>query len=133
MIRKIHHINFLVHDLAAGIAAYQSLLGVPPMYRDELPARGVRTARFLVGATWLVLVQPTRPDTAPARHLAVHGEGFFLMSLEVDSLDAAMASVGEEMVAGPERRGLDDWRVVDLRREATCGVQLQLVEDPASG
>ncbi len=133
MIHKIHHLNFLVHELEPAISIYEKLLGRPPVHRDELPARGVRTARFLIGGTWLVLVQPTNPDGAPARHLAEHGEGFFLMSLEVDSLDAAVASVGEELVAGPERRGLDDWRVVDLRREATCGAQLQLVEDPASG
>lgn len=133
MIRKIHHINLLVHDLEAAIAIYEKILGIPLTHRDELPARGVRTARFLIGATWVVLVQPTTPDSVPARHLAEHGEGFFLMSLEVDSLDAAVAAVGEGMVAAPERRGLENWQVVDLRREMTFGVQLQLVEDPPSG
>ncbi len=133
MIRNIHHINFLVQDLEAAIATYEKILGIPLAHRDELPARGVRTARFLIGTTWLVLVQPTTPDSAPARHLAEHGEGFFLMSLEVESLTTAVAAIGEGMVAGPERRGLDNWQVVDLRQDLTFGVQLQLVEDPPSG
>ncbi len=132
MIRKIHHINFLVRDLDAAIPVYERILGIPVTHRDELPDRGVRTVRFLVGGTWVVLVQPTRPDGIPARHLAEHGEGFFLMSLDVESLEKEVAVIGEGMLAGPERRGVDQWQVVDLRRDLTFGVQLQLVEDPSS-
>ncbi len=56
--KRIHHLNFLVRDLAAAITDYERLqLG--PFIVDPLPARGVRTARAQLGDSWLVLVQPT--------------------------------------------------------------------------
>ena len=76
MIKNIHHINFLVTELNRGIERFEKL-GLGPFHRDPLPNRGVETARAKVGATWLVLVQPTDPNGAPGRHLAEHGEGFF--------------------------------------------------------
>jgi len=125
MVRRIHHVNFIVRDLDAAVALYERVLGMPVTRRDELPERGARAARFRVGESWIVLVQPTRPDGVPARYLAEHGEGFFLLSLETTSLDDALDALGAQMADGPSRRGADNWRVQDLRRERTFGAQLQ--------
>ena len=79
-IKKIHHINFLVNDINEGIARYRDLLGIDGFILDELPGRGVITARVALGDQWLVLVQPADHDGIAGRHLAQHGEGFFLIS-----------------------------------------------------
>lgn len=129
MPRKIHHINFVVFSLDAAIPTYEALLGIPVTHREDLPARGVRTARFLVGETWIVLVEPVEPDSVAGRHLAEHGEGFFLMSLEVESLAQSVESLGSGMFDGSVRPGLDNWQVIDLRRDRTFGAQLQLVTE----
>ena len=113
---------------------YRQTLGVSDMVYGELSQRGVRTARFQVGATWIVLVQPTDPDGVPGRHLAAHGEGLFLLSLEVDSLAQAVNDIsarGGQFVSEQPRQGLEDWQVVDLDPEQFFGVQLQLVEHAA--
>lgn len=137
MLEKVHHINLLVRDLDAAVDRYQRTLGVAGMIRAELPERGVRTARFAVGESWIVLVQPTDPDGVPGRHLATHGEGLFLLSFQVASLDAAVAELdsGEEggLLAGSPRAGLEDWQVVDLAPEKFFGALLQLTEDTAGG
>ena len=125
MVKKIHHINFIVRDLDAAIPAYEKILGMPVSRRDRLKQRGVRAARFLVGGTWIVLDQRTRPDSEPGQYLADRGEGFFLMSLQVDSLATGVSAIGSALADGPERAGADDWRVVDLRRDRTFGAQLQ--------
>jgi methylmalonyl-CoA/ethylmalonyl-CoA epimerase len=130
MVRKIHHINFIVRDLERAIRAYEQILGTPVTRRDELVQRGVKAARFRVGETWLVLVQPTRADSVPGRYLAEHGEGFFLMSLEVGTLADAIRELGPAMTEGAARAGAEHWRVQDLRRDLTFGAQLQLCEDP---
>lgn len=127
MVKSIHHINILVRDLEAAIPAYEQILGFPVSHRDELPERGVRAARFQVGETWLVLVQPTRSDSVPGRYLMEHGEGFFLLSFEVDSLQVEVDALGTRCFDGPTRRGAEDWQVVDLDRRMTCGAQLQFV------
>ena len=124
--RGIHHINFLVRDLDAAELRYRKLLGLGAALREELPGRGVMTARFRLGDTWLVLVQPVGDEGEPARMLRERGEGFMLLSLGVDDLDAARGVLGEDL--GEERRGLEGWRVADL---GDClGANLQLTEDP---
>ena len=131
MVTGIHHINFLVRDLEAAVARYQALLGVSDVLYGDLAGREVRTARFRVGDIWWVLVQPTTADSVAARHLEQHGEGFFLLSLGVASLDGAMAQVrsaGGEFTSTQPRQGLADWQVIDLTAEQFFGTQLQLCE-----
>ncbi len=127
MVRSVHHINFIVRDLEDTIMRYEQILNMAVTSRDHLYERGVDIARFKLGDTWIILVQPTRPDTEPARYLEANGEGFFLMSLEVDSLEDEVNRLGPEMFQGSERSGLDDWQVIDLNPDRTYGAQLQLV------
>ncbi|MGI9343480.1 MAG: VOC family protein [Gammaproteobacteria bacterium] len=127
MVTDIHHINFLVRDLKTAIPQWERILGRSIDRRDRLDGRNVDLAQFLVDGTWIVLVQPTGPGV-PADHLEANGEGFFLMSLGVDSLDGETGRIGAELLHGEERAGLDDWRVQDLDRKQTFGAQLQLVE-----
>lgn len=128
MVSGVHHINFIVADLSEAVERFERLLGTTAI-TDPLPARGVLTARLPLGAAWLVLVQPVDPDGVPGRHLAEHGEGFFLLSLAVADLESAVAELGERGVAmdskGP-RRGLEDWTVQDIDIGETLGLQIQL-------
>jgi methylmalonyl-CoA/ethylmalonyl-CoA epimerase len=124
----IHHVNVLVRDLDEAVSRYERLLDQPVAARESLPARGVETARFALGGAWLVLVQPVRADSEPARYLAEHGEGLFLLSLAVESLVGAEARLGPAAFSGPERSGLDGWRIRDLDPAGACGVQLQFTE-----
>jgi methylmalonyl-CoA/ethylmalonyl-CoA epimerase len=84
------------------------------------------TRRARLGATWLVLVQPLDPANPIGQRLARHGEGVFLLSFAVDDLDAALAS---GLALGPERVGLDGWRVADLTALSGETTILQLCED----
>ncbi len=133
MLTRVHHINFLVKDLTDGIARFQAVLGRAPERTDELTERGALTASFKLGETWLVLVQPTRADSAPGRHLAERGEGFFLLSLETDELDEEARRINASgvvaMAMSEPRQGIKDWRVMDLRPADTWGEQLQLVQE----
>lgn len=134
MLTRVHHINVLVRDLDASVAQYRKAFGLPEPLLETLAGRGARTARFRIGETWLVLVQPVDPDGVPGRHLAEHGEGLFLLSLGVDDLDAARQSLlaSGTTLQGTERSGLANWRVQDLPMDEFGGAQLQLCQDPAA-
>ena len=135
MIRGVHHVNFLVRDLEAAVERHERLLGVRFEHLDELPDRGVRIARFRAGDTWIALVQPVA-DGEPMRHLERHGEGFFLLSFEVDDVEAAADAVrraGGRTTSESPRRGLDGWRVIDLHPQDMGGVIVQLCEDQSRG
>ena len=105
MLTRVHHINFIVRDLTDGIRRFQAVLGKPPDRTDELSERGALTASFKLGETWLVLVQPTRIDSTPGRHLAERGEGFFLLSLETDDLVAESRRIDGSGVVGMATTG----------------------------
>ena len=135
MLQGIHHLNFLVADLDAAVARWRALFDLGGEVRESLPERGVDTARFRIGDTWLVLVTPTDPDGLPARHLRRHGEGPFLLSFAVADLDAARSRVDAAAgvaVCGRERAGVDGWRVADIDTELGADVVIQLTEEPGA-
>jgi methylmalonyl-CoA/ethylmalonyl-CoA epimerase len=129
MAESIHHLNFIVRNLDASIPVWERLLGRPVARRDELQERGAIAARFRLGDTWLVLVQPTRADSVPGRFLAAHGEGFFLLSVGVGSLADELERLGDGAFSGPSRVGADGWQVRDLDPALVGGLQLQFTEE----
>lgn len=131
-IKRIHHINFVVENLDKGIEQYEKIFGANVFEKDGLPQRGVLTARAKVGDSWFVLVQPVDPDLAPGKHLRENGEGFFLMSLEVESMEDTvreLESRGIGFTSENDRKGLLDWWVRDLTKKSTSGEQIQLCEE----
>ena len=129
MVKGIHHINFLVRDLDAAITRYEQILGIPVTAVEALPRRNVNTARFRVGQSWLVLVQPTG-EGVPADHLNEHGEGFFLMSFEVDDLDATRERLSEAgLNLDASRRGVANWTIADLDTAQSFNALLQFTEE----
>lgn len=135
MIKRIHHINFLVRDLDSAIQRYRILFGDPVGEPETLQQRNVKLARFKVGETWLILVQPIGDEGVPAQHLKKYGEGFFLISCQVDDVRKTadvLKSEGFDILDQEPRQGLDDWKVMDLCREDLFGVDFQLVESRGS-
>ena len=131
MIKRIHHINFIVKDLEKAVKTYKLLFGEPTVESEILPQRGVKLARFKVGETWLILVQPVGEDGIPAQYLKKHGEGFFLISCQVDDVRRAsgqLANDGVSVLDSHPRQGLDDWQVMDLEADDLFGANFQLVE-----
>ncbi len=132
MLKSVHHLNFLVRDLEAAVAHWRTLFRFDVALRESLPDRGVITARFRIGETWIVLVQPTETNSVAGRHLREHGEGPFLVSFAVENLELAIArtnaAAGRE-ICGAERRGLDGWRIADIDTELGGAVTVQITED----
>lgn len=131
MLDSVHHINILVRDIERARARFVQAMGVEFGALETLAARGAVASRARIGATWLVLVQPTDPHGVPGQRLAARGEGVFLISFGVADLDAAIASLaarGVGCTSAEPRRGLDDWCVIDTALGAEFGVDLQLCE-----
>lgn len=128
----IHHINFVVADIDTSVKAYRSTLDLGPFEYEELPERGVSTARARVGDAWIVLVSPHDEDSIVGRHLKDHGEGFFLLSFGVDNLDQAVdefAQRGAIPFDSSTRSGILGWRVADLETEDSLGVRFHMTQE----
>jgi len=132
-LQGIHHIDFVVRDLERAIGQYQRLFNVHFLERESLPSRGVELARFRLGDTWVVLVQPVRDDSPVKRFLDEHGEGFFHIAYRVSDAHAAAGELhakGVKLMNDSPRRGVEGWKLVDLQLNETFGLMTQLVEPP---
>jgi methylmalonyl-CoA/ethylmalonyl-CoA epimerase len=130
-LKRLHHIDFVVRDLAAAAVRFGRVLGMEPGPRESLESRGVDLVRFRVGETWLILVQPTRSDSPVMEFLERHGEGFFHMAVEVDDVESAASALrarGVRLVNQTPRRGVEGWKLIDVAAEETPGAVLQLAE-----
>lgn len=129
-ITSVHHINFVVKNLEKSTRHFAQVLDAEPEF-DELEGRQVKTARFNLNGIWLVLVQPLSADSEVGQILEQRGEGLFLLSLSVDSLQNSKSTLQERGVrladSGP-RQGLLDWQVWDLENKAGLGPVVQLCE-----
>jgi methylmalonyl-CoA/ethylmalonyl-CoA epimerase len=132
MVRRVHHIDFVVRDLEEATARYARVLGIEPGPRERLEDRGVELVRFRLGEVWIILVQPVRRDSPVRAFLDEHGEGFFHIAYRVDDVAAEAARLrgqGVRLATDSPRRGVEGWRLVDVDMSETCGVYTQLVEE----
>ena len=91
-----------------------------------LPERNVKTAKYKIGDTFLVLVQPITSDGTVADILRNKGEGIFLISFATESIDDAIKKL--EINYKNKRDGIDGWSVSDLSTNEKFGAILQLTE-----
>ena len=130
-LKRVHHIDFAVRDLDRAIEKYRRFFQVPLETREHLDNRGVELARFRLGGTWIVLVQPTRPDSPIQQFIDRYGEGFYHIAYEVDNLNDLVIELqaqGAKLGKDGPRRGLEDWKLVDIDRDEMFGIMTQLVE-----
>lgn len=128
MISHLHHINFIVRDIDSAIDRYKKSLGLTNFFVETLDKRGVITARVKLGQTWLILVQPTDPNSTPGQYLDKHGEGFFLLSFATNSIEESLQSFPQ---ITEKRQGLQNWQVADFPADLFFGAQFQLTQEPA--
>ncbi|MBI3954354.1 MAG: VOC family protein [Chloroflexi bacterium] len=88
MLKRLFNIAIAVRDVQEAAARYERLFGLKLGHIAEWPDLGIRTAMLPVGDTTVELVQPLEPGKGPvARFLDQHGEGLYIMSLQVDDLE----------------------------------------------
>ena len=131
MLKRIHHIDFLVRNLDQSIAQYTKIFGV--QIENRIKIQGVELAYFHIGDVLIALVAPVDPKSPLKKQLDEQGEGLMHMGCEVESLEAAvqaMKAKGVHLVNEKPRPGLQDWQIklIDLADGETCGPTIQLVE-----
>ena len=137
----LDHVVIAVRDLEAGIAAYQRLLGRPPVWRAEAAGGGAETAIFQIANVAAELIAPAGDGPGAERLravLAAQGEGLASLAFAVDDIERAhrrLARLGldpEPVVAvesvdratGARRR----WRRTRAATAATHGVRIFLIQ-----
>jgi len=128
---QIDHVGIAVHDLDAGIARYQELLGVAPSVRRRMEKDGIDAAMLDLGSTHVELIAPTGPDSVIAGFLEKRGEGMHHVAYRVDDIRAALDGLrqgGARLLDEEPRVGVMGHLVAFVHPRSAGGVLTELVE-----
>ena len=126
--QRIDHVVIAVKDLEAAVATYTHNFALEKVCEGEVPALGIRNAFLQIGDAQIELVTPLSADSPVGKFLQTHGEGLYLLALEVDDLDAAVATLQAQGTRVNITTGSSGQRLAFISPRATHGVLLQLLE-----
>jgi methylmalonyl-CoA epimerase len=126
--KRIDHVVIAVPDLDAAVATYQHNFGLAQVGGGDVPALGIRNAFLQIGEAQIELVTPLTGEGPVASFLEKHGSGMYLLSLEVDDLDAAVTELHSQGMRVNMATGSAGQRLAFVSPQATHGVLLQLLE-----
>jgi methylmalonyl-CoA/ethylmalonyl-CoA epimerase len=126
--KRIDHIAIAVKDLEAAVATYQHNFGLEKVSGDDIPALGIRNAFLQIGDAQIELITPLAEQGPVADFLAKQGGGMYLLALEVDNLDDAIATLQNQGARVQVATGSTGQRHAFVSPRATHGVLLQLLE-----
>ena len=126
--QRIDHVVIAVKDLEAAVATYTHNFSLEKVREGEVPALGIRNAFLQIGDAQIELVTPLSADSPVGKFLQTHGEGMYLLALEVDDLDAAIAPLQAQGTRVNITTGSAGQRLAFISPRATHGVLLQLLE-----
>jgi methylmalonyl-CoA epimerase len=126
--KRIDHVVIAVKDLEAAVKTYQDNFGLVKVSEGEVTALGIRNAFLQIGDAQLELMTPLTDQGSVASFLEKQGEGMYLLSLEVDHLDNAVAELQGQGIRVTVTQGAAGRRLAFVSPKATHGVLLQLLE-----
>jgi len=128
----IDHVGIAVEDLQDAVAAYELLLGVPPVHRERVDDQGVEEVLFAVGSSYVQLLGALGPDTPVGRALAKRGPGVHHVAYRVDDVAAALEhfrAEGARLVDEAPREGSRNTLIAFVHPSAMGGVLVELVQE----
>ena len=131
----LDHIGIAVRDLNEALAFYRDALGLEVGEIEEVPSQQVRAQFLPLGDAALELLEATSGGSAIARSIERRGPGIHHITLRVDDLAAALASLrdrGVRLVDEHPRPGAGGSLVAFIHPSAAQGVLIELKEDPGA-
>ena len=104
MWKNIKYFSVAVTNLDEGIKLYQDLFGLQPMSPISETRWGFRSVMMGNGQqTFIEIIEPTSPESPIARFMKElsrpqnpHGEGVYIIGVEVDDLEATVEHIREQ-------------------------------------
>lgn len=130
MLKKVHHIAYIVRDLNQAVELYENVFQVSVHQRQFFEPRGIEVALFYVGDILFELICPVQEGTRAYEFLQQKGEGFYHIAFEVDGIEERLKELEEKGVGLIHNKPIPgiDWDVAWMKRESTLGVYSQLVQ-----
>jgi len=131
-VKRIDHIAIVVPNVEEAAAFYQDALGLKLERIEEVAGQEVIVAFLPTGQSEIELLEPTTDDSGVAKFLAKHGPGIHHICLEVDNLDATLASLkakGVQLINETPTTGSGGKRIAFIHPKSAYGVLVELYEN----
>ncbi|MFF7993130.1 methylmalonyl-CoA epimerase [Kitasatospora xanthocidica] len=136
MLTRIDHIGIACRDLDKTVEFYRATYGFEVFHSEVNEEQGVREAMLRIngtddgGASYLQLLEPTRPDSTVAKWLEKNGEGVHHIAFgtaDVDGDAEAIRGKGVRVLYDEPRIGSMGSRITFLHPKDCGGVLTELV------
>lgn len=136
MLTRIDHIGIACFDLDKTVEFYRATYGFEVYHSEVNEEQGVREAMLKIndtsdgGASYLQLLEPTRPDSTVAKWLDKNGEGVHHIAFGTADVDQEAADIkdkGVRVLYEEPRRGSMGSRITFLHPKDCHGVLTELV------
>jgi methylmalonyl-CoA/ethylmalonyl-CoA epimerase len=131
--KGLDHVAIVVRDLEESIRLWRDALGLELAHVEEVPEQQVKTAIFGRGMGRVELISPTTKDSGVAKFLEKRGEGLHHVCIEVEDIEAAMASLraaGAPLIDAQPKPGAGGARVAFVHPKGMRGVLTELRQGP---
>lgn len=116
------------------IPFYEKLLGQKCYAIEEVADQKVKTAFFKIGQTKIELLEPTAEDSPIAKFLEKNPRGgVHHVAYEVENAAEALKdaeAMGIQLIDKTPRKGAEGLNIGFLHPKSTCGVLIELCENP---
>jgi methylmalonyl-CoA/ethylmalonyl-CoA epimerase len=125
----LDHVGIAVADLSTALAFYRDALGLEVTVPEEVASQRVRVRFIPVGDASLELLEATAPESAIARFIEKRGGGIHHLTLRVEDIHQALATLrerGVRLIDDTPRPGAENALVAFIHPSATGGVLVEL-------
>jgi len=128
LVKKIDHVAVVVKNMDAAVQTFTANFGFPVERSGVVPQLAIRRAFLTIGDAALELFEPTSDTNPGKKFLDERGEGMYLLSLEVENLDEAVAALAQRGVKVSVQQPPGGPKLGFISPKAAHGVLLQLIE-----
>src|SRR5580765_6458035 len=125
----LDHIGIAVKDLQSALAFYRDALGLEIEETEDVPSQQVRVHFASVGESRIELLEATAPTSPIAKYIEKRGPGLHHITLRVDDVAAALASMkarGVRLIDEQPRPGAEGSLIAFIHPSSTGGVLIEL-------
>lgn len=130
----IEHLGIAVPSLEVAIPFYEKLLNQKCYAIEEVAEQKVKTAFFKIGQTKIELLEPTTEDSPISKFLEKNPKGgVHHVAYEVENAQQALddaAAMDLQLIDKTPRKGAEGLNIGFLHPKSTCGVLIELCENP---
>lgn len=130
---KIAHIGIAVKSLDQVLPFYTEQLGLTLLGKEEVASEQVKVAFLQIGESHIELLEPLSADSPIAKFIEKRGEGIHHVALDVDDVEARLATLKENgvpLIHEKPKDGAHDARIGFLHPKAASGVLYELCQYP---